>query len=206
MRTRVITVEDLKRIVSALDPNIAADCSLATQFIIAFFLVLRTEDHTNGKMLWKNIKVQQEGSIEFLLRLGKSNRSFRVVAMAARTNCLDLLSWPLDGQPTTHVHDAESLCVCDTLSLTNRGGGARHFRISIRGALQDPRQVRPWRADPTLYAGYSLHRGGVTAILSALKPVPAIVRHVSWTESLNTINKYWCDLGYDTQRLATAGL
>jgi hypothetical protein len=91
--TRPISIDDLKHLIKSLDPAYAQNCSFACQLITAFFLALRTEAHTNGHMLWKDISVEADGSIEFFLRPDKNHSEFRRVAIAARTDCLDLLPW-----------------------------------------------------------------------------------------------------------------
>ena len=56
---------------------------------------------------------------------------------------------------------------------------------------------------PALYAGYSLRRGGVTAMLTAGAPVPAIKRHVGWRPMSEAIDLYYDHSGRYQMRLPT---
>jgi hypothetical protein len=56
--------------------------------------------------------------------------------------------------------------------------------------------------DPAFYSGYSLRRGGVTAMLASA-PLPAVKRHVGWVPNSNAIFAYFDHRGRAAMRLAT---
>ena len=84
VHTRAITMEDLARICTSLDPTDPIDACFGAQITTAFFLALRTEDHTDGRLRWGDVYPQDDGSLEFLLPPGKVVRTFRHVAIAPR--------------------------------------------------------------------------------------------------------------------------
>jgi hypothetical protein len=60
--------------------------------------------------------------------------------------------------------------------------------------------------DPHLYAGYSLRRGGVTALLSAGVPPTVIKRHVGWAPLSDAINAYYDHSGIAQMLIPTQAL
>lgn len=50
VRTRALTVEELERILASLDRAVPEDACFGAQLVVAFFLCLRTEDHTDGRL------------------------------------------------------------------------------------------------------------------------------------------------------------
>jgi hypothetical protein len=205
--TRALSVDDLRLIVSSLDPSSPEDCGMAAQLITAFFLALRTEDHNDGRLLVGDIFPQADGSVEFFLRPGKSTSQHRHVAISARTDILDLLPWLrrlFSFMPAWALRPARHV-----FASFRPVRGAQDFRPRSRGefAFRLKALVRTvLKRDATLFSGYSLRRGGVTAMLSADKPVAAIRRHVGWAPGSSTVDLYYDDRGYGQQRLPTAGL
>jgi hypothetical protein len=193
VRTRSVSVVEVKRIVDALDPSVLADVCFALEIIIAFFLCLRTEDHVAGRLLWGDVYGQSDGSVEFVLPPGKSVRSFRHVAVAAREDSLDVLLW-LERYaallPEAQRAHSQPLFV----SLVSSPGGDQHFWCVSRHTFitrfkSEVRRVLGF--DPSLYAGYSLRRGGVTEMLSRLCPLPMVKRHVGWTANSTAVYDYY---------------
>lgn len=207
VHTRPISIDDLKHLIKSLDATSAPDCSFACQLITAFFLALRTEAHSSGHMIWKDISVEADGSIEFLLRPDKNHNEFRRVAIAARTDCLDLLPWlRLLTASLPPKFQAPSCSVFITISVTTKSAVVHNISESqfvrrFKGIVKSVLNL-----DPTMFSGYSLRRGGVTAMLSADKPVPVVKRHVGWAPGSDAIDKYYDDRGYEQQRLATSGI
>ena len=92
-RTRALSAKELKKILRSLDRHKADDVCFGAELVVAFWLALRTEDHTAGRLRWGDVYPQRDGSVEFLLPPGKSVREFRHVAAAGRSDCLDPLTW-----------------------------------------------------------------------------------------------------------------
>ena len=208
VRQRAITVADLTVLVKALDPANPQDCCFACQLIIAFFLALRTEDHTDGRMQWRDIFARSDGSVEFYLRPGKSTRFFRHVTIAARSDCLDLLPWLRllhSYIPPWAAKERRPVFVSFSMSSGGRQSYPPLSRAKFVHRLKELVKSQLGH-DPTLFSGYSLRRGAVTAILSADKPVAAVKRHVGWAPGSDTYNLYYDAEGRAQQLLPTAGL
>jgi hypothetical protein len=208
VRTRAITIEDLATIVRSLDTKSPVEVALATQITLAFFLCLRTEDHTGGRLRWGDIYPQADGSVEFLLPPGKSVRHYRRVAVAARSDGLDVLTWLrrlAAVVPPEHRRAHSPVFV----EFGASPDGRQHYPPVSRGAFIARLKLAVQRVlgySPALYAGYSLRRGGVTAMLSAGAPVPAIKRHVGWQPMSEAIGLYYDHSGRYQMRLPTRSL
>jgi hypothetical protein len=193
VRTRAVSVSELKSIVDSLDPSVPQDCVFALESIVAFFLCLRTEDHTGGRLLWGDVFMQRDGSVEFLLPPGKSVHFFRHVACAARTDSLDVRLWlerlalfvPVSSRTSEHPLFVTFVDVGDGY-MQYHAVSRHHFIHTFKLAVQ---QVLGF--DPALYAGYSLRRGGVTELLSQSCNMSAVKRHVGWTKGSNAVYDYY---------------
>lgn len=193
VRTRAISVAELKAIVDALNPACPEDIVFALELIVAFFLCLRTEDHTAGRLRWGDVYVQRDGSVEFLIPPGKSVRFFRHVACAARTDSLDVRLWlerlaavvPAANRKAEHPVFVSFVAAGDGLvryQAVSRNYFISDFKLAVQRVLG---------CDPALYAGYSLRRGGVTELLSRSCNMAAVKRHVGWTKDSNAVYDYY---------------
>ena len=186
-------MQELRSIVESLDPAIPADVVFACQCIIAYFLCLRTEDHVGGRLRWGNVFIQVDRSVEFVIPPGKKVRYFRHVALAARTDALDLVLW-LDRLaaivPLHHRSDAAPLFVSFHVA---RGGAQQYWAVTRRDfiALLKAKVNAVLGFDPTLYAGYSLRRGGVTELVQRCASLPIIKRHVGWAANSTAVFDYY---------------
>ena len=161
VRAKAVSLEDVMHVVGSLDPAAPDDCCFAAELIFAFFLFLRTEDHVAGRLKWKDIYLQADGSVEVVLPPGKSSREFRTVALVARPDVLDAGLW------------LERLAACLPPSrwvgnfpvfvsfARTREGSCNYWAVSrgqfierLKKAVQDVLGF-----EPALYAGYSLRRG-----------------------------------------------
>ena len=195
VRSRSISAAELKRMVDQLDATDPEDCCFALQIIVAFFLCLRTEDHTCGRLRWGDVYPQADGSVEFLLPPGKSVKFFRHVACAARTDSLDVGLWlrrVARHVPVAHRRPASPMFVSFPHSRT-RLGARLYWAVSTRTFISRFKHaVKSLLGyDPALYAGYSLRRGGVTELISRNCPMPAIKRHVGWAAGSTAIYDYY---------------
>ena len=162
VRAKAVSLEDVFVLVSSLDPAVPADCCFGAELILVFFLFLRTEDHVAGRLRWKDIYLQADGSVEVVLPPGKSTQAFRTVALVARTDVLDAGLW------------LERLAACLPagrrvgdfpvfVSFSRTREGACNYWAVSRGEFIDrfKKAVRDVLGfDPAMYAGYSLRRGG----------------------------------------------
>jgi hypothetical protein len=92
-KTRALSAAQVKKILRSLNKRDPADICFGAEVVVAFWLALRTEDHTAGRLRWGDVYPQSDGSVEFMLPPGKSVREFRHVATAGRSDCLDVLTW-----------------------------------------------------------------------------------------------------------------
>ena len=162
IRSKALAVTELHSLIAALDPACPTDVVFACECIIAFFLCLRTEDHVGGRLKWGHIFIQHDRSVEFMIPPGKKVRFFRHVALAARTDALDLVRWldrlaavvPLARRGNTDpvfVSFAPGRDGEFNFWAITRREFVHEFKLAVRTVLG---------FDPTLYAGYSLRRGG----------------------------------------------
>jgi hypothetical protein len=205
-RTRALSAAELKRILRSLDRRKADDVCFGAELVVAFWLALRTEDHTAGRLRWGDVYPQRDGSVEFMLPPGKSVREFRHVAAAQRSDCLDPLTWlrrlarmlPADRRGPT----------CPVFVSFAKVRGSQRFWPLTRGAFTARLKAAVHAVlglDPAFYSGYSLRRGGVTAMLESA-PMPAVKRHVGWAPDSNAIFTYFDHRGKKAMRLATSGI
>ena len=208
VRTTAITVGDLAALCSRLDRTDPTAVCFGATIIIAFFLALRTEDHVDGRLRWGDIFPQADGSVEFFIPPGKSVRVFRHVAIAARTDGLALGPWlkalydflpPWARAPHRHVFPDFTVGAGggQRFAAVSRSQFTARFKAAVRSTLG---------LDPALHSGYSLRRGGVTAMLVAGVPVAIIKRHVGWTPGSEAINLYYDHSGYANQRIPTQAI
>jgi hypothetical protein len=193
VRTRALSLTELRSIIDTLDPTVPEDCCFALEMIVAFFLCLRTEDHVAGRLRWGHVYVQRDGSVEFLLPPGKIVKDYRHVACAARSDSLDVLLWleRLAGCVPAERRDlSEPLFVSFARA---QDGGQRFWPISrntfIHRLKAEVRRVLG--VDPALYAGYSLRRGGVTELVAQNYHLSGVKRHVGWAAGSNAIYDYY---------------
>lgn len=205
-RTRALSLEELRRILRSLDKWDPRDVSFGAELVVAFWLALRTEDHVGGRLRWGDVYLQEDGSVEFVLPPGKSVREFRHAAVARRGDVLDVGLWlrrlarvvPGSHRTLTHPVFVSFAAVRGTVRLwpTSRGAFTLRLKRSVQQVLG---------LDPAFYSGYSLRRGGVTAML-AVAPMPAIKRHVGWAPDSSAIFTYFDHRGKEAMRMATAGV
>ena len=207
VRTRALGLEELKAILEEVNVTCREQVTFAAQIVVAFFLALRTEDHTDGKLLWGDIYPQADGSVEFLLAPGKSVRRYRRTAIAAREGVLSAIGWlGRLAELTPAAARAPHMPVFSTWRpATRTAQGAfvplsrsafiYRFKESVRAVL---------KVDPVLYAGYSLRRGGVTEMLLSGVPVAMVKRHVGWAPGSEAVNAYYDHHGRLQMRLPTA--
>jgi hypothetical protein len=210
VRTKAVSMEELRAIVLSLDTSDPADCCFGAQIIVAFFLTLRTEDHVGGRMRWGDIFPQKDGSVEFLLPPGKSCREFRKGAMVARPDELDALTWL--GRLARHVPAERRGKDCPVfVSFARTRAGTGNYWAVSRTSFIDRFKDKVKKVlgfSPTLYAGYSLRRGGITAMMSASRPppLPAVKHHAGWAPGSEAYNLYFDNSGFTQLRLPTAAL
>lgn len=193
VRTKALSLEDLSRLVAALSPTDPASTCLAAQMLVAFFLCLRTEDHCAGRLRWGDVYPQVDGGVDFVVPPGKSCSDFRHVAVAPRADHLDVLSWLrrlASFVPPSHRTPSSPLFVSFRRS---RAGAARYWASSRKEFIDSFKALvaHVLGVSPTLYAGYSLRRGGVTAMLTAEVPLPAIKQHVRWAPDSDAVFAYY---------------
>lgn len=189
-------VDELGEILSSLDASRPEQARFGAQTAVAFYLALRTEDHTDGRLRWGDVFPQRDGSVQFLLPPGKSVRRYRRVAIAPKAGVLDALTWLRKLAAFTDAVDRAddrplfvSFGPRTTVGLRrplSRSEFMLQFKQAVRGVLG---------RDPVLYAGYSLRRGGVTEMLMAGVPVPIIKRHVGWAPGSEAVNGYYDHAG-----------
>jgi hypothetical protein len=193
VRTRAISVVELKTIVEGLDPADPGSVCLALQLIVAFFLCLRTEDHTCGRLRWGDIYTQVDGSVEFLLPPGKSVKFYRHVACAARSDSLDVLTWLRRLRGLVPPSQRRPECALFVSFKPARDGRLRYWSSSRNEFISAFKMAVQTHLgfSPDLYAGYSLRRGGVTELLSRQCPLPMLKRHVGWAAGSTAVYDYY---------------
>ena len=193
IRTKALAVTELKQLIDSLDFTCPSDIVFACECITAFFLCLRTEDHVGGRLKWGHIFIQPDRSVEFLIPPGKKVKFFRHVALASRTDSLDLVSWldrlaglvPLERRGSTSpvfVSFAPARDGSIPLWAVTRRDFIFQFKLAVRTVLG---------FDPALYAGYSLRRGGVTELVQRCPSLPIIKRHVGWSANSSAVYDYY---------------
>ena len=200
-------IEELSAILASLDQARPEQVRFGAQVAVAFFLALRTEDHTDGRLRWGDVYPQHDGSVQFLLPPGKSVRRYRRVAIAAKPGVLDALTWLRKLAAVTAALDrGDDSPVFASFGPRSAAGRIRplsrsefmlQFKQAVRGVLGK---------DPVLYAGCSLRRGGVTEMLMAGVPVPMIKRHVGWAPGSEAVNGYYDHAGRFQMLMPTAAM
>ena len=208
VRTRALGVVELLHILASLDRSVPEDACFGAQLVVAYFLCLRTEDHTDGRLKWGAIYPQADGSIEFLLVPGKSVRRYRRCAIDAKEGLLSATGWlaslaehvPASARgakaPVFVSFEPSRDGVCRYPPLTRSKFIAR-FKLAVQQVLG---------YSPALYAGYSLHRGGVTEMLSQGVPLPVVKRHVGWAPTSDAPMFYYDHHGRIQMRLPTKAM
>lgn len=203
--TVALGVDELGLILISLDQTRPEDVRFGAQLTVAFFLALRTEDHTDGRLRWGDIYPRPDGSVEFLLPPGKSVRRYRRVAIAAKQGVLDALLWLRKLAALTPPADKGGPVFVSfgppTASGRPRPLSRSEFIARFKAAVQTV-----LGKSPVLYAGYSLRRGGVTEMLMADVPVPMIKRHVGWAPGSDAICGYYDHAGVAQMRMPTAAM
>ena len=208
VRTRALSVAELERILGSLDRTVPADACFGAQVTVAFFLCLRTEDHTGGRMHWGDLYPQRDGSIEFLLAPGKSVRRFRRCAIAAKGGALSATGWlaSLAGHLPVGARGAAHPVF---VSFDRSRDGIQRYPALSRAKFIARLKERVHSVlgySPALYAGYSLRRGGVTEMLSQGVPLPVVKRHVGWAPSSEAPMFYYDHHGKVQMRLPTQAM
>lgn len=181
VRARALTMDDLRRLVAAADPTDPDDVCFVAMLLTAFFLCLRTSEYTNGALRWGDVYPREDGGVSFWMPPVKRSAA-RLVTAAARADELDVLSWlkKLAGfVPLSHRRDH---CPVFVSFAATRAGGRGYwaasrssFIIKLKSAVR-----RTLGVSPVLFSGYSLRRGGVSALISAGVPLPVLNSHVGW--------------------------
>ena len=208
VRTKALGIEELQAILGSLDMTDVDDVSFGAEICVAFFLALRTEDHTDGRLRWGDVFPQADGSIEYLLPPGKSVRRYRRVATEARRGLLSAGDWlarlaALVPQATL----APNMPVFVSAVRTAQGGmrfpprSRSKFVARFKRAVQDVLGF-----SPALYAGYSLRRGGVTEMLTRGVSVPVVKQHVGWSATSDAVMAYYDHSGRAQMRIPTAAM
>lgn len=208
VRARALSLDDVARICASLNQRDPADVGFGLQMIFAFFLALRTEDHTGGRLRWGDVFPQRDGSVEFVLPPGKSVRTFRHVAIADRSDALDPLAW-LRRHASNLPQEARAFNRPVFVDFAPGRGGVRRFPPLTRSRFiaRLKRAVKEVLGfSPALYAGYSLRRGGVTEMLSRNVPMPVVKAHVGWVPTSDAPNTYYDHAGHVQMRLPTRAL
>ena len=204
--TRAVSVAEMLCILLSLDVRVPVEVCFGAQCAVAFSLALRTEDHTAGRLRWGDVYPQRDGSVEFLLPPGKSVRAYRHVAAVARADRLDVLFWLRKLArfvPEENRGDASPVFVSFA-----RVRGVQRFWPVTRGAFTARFKTAVSTClglNPAFYSGYSLRRGGVTAMLASA-PLPAVKRHAGWAPGSNAVFTYFDHRSAGAMRLATQGL
>jgi hypothetical protein len=207
VQIKAIQFAEMVTILDSLSWDDPADVCFGAQMLTAFFLALRTEDHTGGRLRWGDVFPQAD-YVQFKLAPGKSTKSFRRVAIAARSDHLDVRMWlgrlaafiPAQyrgPEAPVFVSFAPSRDGFYRFLPLSRHAFIKRFKEAVRTVLG---------FDPHLYAGYSLRRGGVTALLSAGVPPAVIKRHVGWAPLSDAINAYYDHSGIAQMLLPTQAL
>jgi len=208
VRSRALELHDLLRLVCSLDITDPDEVCFGAEAVLAFFLCLRTEDHTGGRLCWGDVQYMTDNSVVFILPPGKVVRTFRKVAVSPRGDVLDVRLWlqrlegflPADRRTSSSpvfVSFARTQAGSRGYWPVTAGGFVRRLKSKVLSVLG---------YDPTLFAGYSLRRGGVTALVTALVPLPAIKRHVGWTPDSTAVFTYYDHHGHTQLLMPTAML
>ena len=148
--------------------------------------------------------------MEVVLPPGKSTRVFRTVALVVRHDVLDAGLWlerlaaclpperRVGGFPVfvSFARTREGTC---NYWAVSRGQFIERFKKEVQAVLG---------YEPAMFAGYSLRRGGVTAVLSAPKPppMPAVKHAAGWVPDSTAFNKYFDSTGHMQLRQPSAAL
>ena len=189
-------------LLGALDQTSPADVAFGAQLVVAYFLALRTEDHTDGRLHWGDVFAQDDGSVEFLLPPGKSVRRFRRVAIAAKSKHLSAVAHLAEFLPEGAKQPECPVFI--SFELASRG-------VPSYPPLSRSKFIARFKAlvgsvlgySPALYAGYSLRRGGVTEMLTVGVPAAVVKRHVGWVPTSEAICSYYDHAGRLQMRLPT---
>jgi hypothetical protein len=208
VRSRAISLEDVQRLVVAADVGSPDEVCFVTQVLVAFFLCLRTDDHCNGRLRWGDVYPQLDGGVSFWLPPGKRTPHYRLVSAVARPDELDLLLWlrRLAGFVPQGFRQPDSPVF---VSFAATAAGARGFWSVSRNCFVGRLKAVVWSVlgvDPELFAGHSIRRGGVTALLSANVPLPVVNGHVGWAPRSTMAGVYYDHSAAAQQRIATAML
>lgn len=207
VRMRALSLDEVAAMLRQLDWNVAADVSFGAQLLLGFMLALRPEDYTDGRLQWGDFGIEIDGSVQFYLQPGKSSRTKRRVAVAARTGVLNLAAW-LTRLSSFLPRTARSPTDPVFVSFTRMGqAGPLHALSRSAFIARLKKAAASVTGEPQhLFAAYSLRRGAVTAMLMALVPMPIIKAHAGWTPDSQAIHLYYDHHGHEQQRIPTAAL
>jgi hypothetical protein len=207
VRMLALSLDDVADILRQLDFTVAEDVSFGTQVLVGFYLALRPEDYTDGRLHWGDFYIDRDGSVQFYLPPGKSSTTWRQVAVAARTGLLNLAAW-LTQLATFFPNSARSPTRPVFVSF-KRAGQAVPLQALSRAKFiaRLKKAASAVTGEPQhRFAAYSLRRGAVTAMLMARVPLPIIKAHAGWTADSQAIHLYYDHHGHEQQRMPTAAL
>jgi hypothetical protein len=204
VRKEALSLDDVYDMLGPLDWHSPEDVCFGANLLLGFFLALRPEDYTEGRLHLGDFCIQPDGSLEFYLTPGKSSRTWRRVAVAARTGRLNLAAWIrrlvsfLPAASRTKDSplfvDFQRRSPSAPLRPLSRAKFISQLKRSAATATGKPQHR---------FAAYSLRRGAVTAMLMALVPMPIIKAHAGWTADSQAIHLYYDHHGPAQQRMPT---
>lgn len=208
VRTSSLSLDDIRRVLEAVDFSVGSEVGFGAQMLAAFFFCLRTEDHCEGRLHMGDVRALQDGSALFVFPPGKSVRHFRHAVSAYRPDGLDLVRWLrayLSFLPAAVKAPGRPLFVSFRPSSDGR------LLYAPMSASEFVRLLklfvgRVLGRSPTLYSGYSLRRGGTTELIKAGVPLPVIKGHVGWAPGSNAIFSYYDHNGVEQMTLPTSSL
>ena len=202
-----LTLDDVADMLLPLDFKVAEDVSFGAQLLVGFFLALRPEDYTDGRLRWGDLGIEGDRSVQFYLPPGKSSSTWRRVAVAARTGLLNLAAW-LTQLASFFPNSAKSPTCPVFVSFTRTGQAVPLHALSrAKFIARLKKAASAVTGEPQhRFAAYSLRRGAVTAMLMARVPMPIIKAHAGWTPNSQAIHLYYDHHGREQQRMPTADL
>ena len=207
VRMQALSLDNVAAMLRQLTFDSAEDVSFGAQLLVGFFLALRPEDYTDGRLRWGDFAIEVDGSVQFYLPPGKSSTTWRRVAVAKRTGVLNLAAWltrlasffPRSSRASTNPVFVSFVRLGQAvpLSALSRAAFIARLKTSASSVTGEPKHC---------FAAYSLRRGAVTAMLMALVPMPIIKAHAGWTPDSQAIHLYYDHHGHEQQRMPTAAL
>lgn len=206
VRMLALTLDQVAAMLAPLDWDEPSDVSFGAELLLGFFLALRPEDYTDGRLRWGDFVIYPD-RIEFYLPPGKSSSTWRKTSVAARKGRLNLAAWltrlasflPRTSRTTTSPVFVNFTRVgqASPLHALSRSAFIARLKTSAAAVTGEPEHR---------FAAYSLRRGAVTAMLMALVPMPIIKAHAGWTADSQAIHLYYDHNGTKQQLMPTAAL